>query len=135
MRAGDERRKSALRMALAAIKNAEIDARHELDDEGVITVLSREVKQRRESIEEFRKGRRDDLVAKEQAELEVILKYLPVQLSRDEIAEVARRIIQETNASGPRDKGKVMPVIMAELRGKADGREVNEVVTLLLEQA
>lgn len=135
MRAGDERRKSALRMALAAIKNAEIEARHELDDEGVITVLSREVKQRRESIEEFRKGRRDDLVAKEQAELEVILKYLPVQLSRDEIAEVARRIIQETNASGPRDKGKVMPVIMAELRGKADGREVNEVVTLLLEQA
>jgi uncharacterized protein len=132
MRAGDETRKTALRLALAGIKNAEIQQGKALDDEGVIDVLNREAKQRRESIEEFRKGGRADLVAKEEAEMKVILAYLPPQMSREEIAAAARRVIEKVGASGPRDKAKVMPVIMAELRGKADGREINEVVTELL---
>jgi uncharacterized protein YqeY len=135
LRSQDELRKTTIRLALSAIHNAEIAAGKELDDAGVTAVLAREVKQRRESIEEFKKGNRQDLVDKEQGELDILLTYLPQQMSRQEIADVARRIIAETGAAGPRDKGKVMPVIMNELRGRADGSEVNAVVTELLGQA
>ena len=132
MRARDETRKSTLRMAIAALHNAEIAAGKELDDPATTNILAREVKQRRESIEEFKKGNRQDLVDKEQAELDILLAYLPQQLSHDEIVAAVRRAIDQTGASGPRDKGKVMPVIMAELRGRADGAEINAVVTDLL---
>ncbi|HXH21842.1 MAG TPA: GatB/YqeY domain-containing protein [Dehalococcoidia bacterium] len=132
LRARDETRKSTLRMALSAVHNAEIAAGGPLDDAGVMAVLAREVKQRRESIEEFRKGNRQDLVDREQAEIDVLMGYLPQQLSREEIVAEARKIIEQVGASGPRDKGKVMPVLMAQLRGKADGAEVNAVVTELL---
>ena len=132
MRSRDETRKSTLRMALAALHNAEIAAGSELDETGVTAVLQKEAKQRRESIEEFRKGNRQDLVDKEQAELDVIVTYLPPQMSRDEVTAEARKVIERVGAAGPRDKGKVMPVIMGELRGKADGAEINAVVTELL---
>jgi uncharacterized protein YqeY len=132
LRSRDETRKGTIRMALAAVHNAEIAAGNQLDDAGVTAVLAREVKQRRESIEEFKKGNRQDLVDKEQAEIDVLMPYLPQQLSRDEIVEAARNVIAQVGATGPRDKGKVMPVIMAELRGKADGSEINAVVTELL---
>jgi hypothetical protein len=133
MRSGDERRKIALRMLLSSIRNAEIAAGKTLDDEGVLGVISKEAKQRRESIEEFRKAGRQDLVEQEQTELDVLSSYLPEQMSRDEIEALARRIIAETGASGPRDKGKVMPVLMNQVRGRADGRLVNEIVTALLQ--
>jgi uncharacterized protein YqeY len=132
MRARDETRKSALRMALASIHNAEIATGKELDDEGTTGVIAKEVKQRRESIEEFLKAGRQDLVDKERGELEVLLAYLPQQISRSEIEAAAREVIAETGASGPRDKGKVMPVLMGRLRGRADGGEINTVVTELL---
>lgn len=132
MRANDDRRKIALRMALAAIRNAEIAQRKDLDDPGVIQVLQKEVKQRRESIEEFRKGRRPDLVEKEETEIRVLSVYLPAQLSREEIAAAARAMITRTGAAGPADKGKVMGPLTKQLAGKADGRLVNEVVTELL---
>ena len=132
LRAGDERRKSALRVALASLHNAEIEAGHALDDDGAIAVLAKEVKQRRESIEEFRKGNRQDLVDREEAELASLMPYLPEQMSRQEIMNAARQVIGEVGAAGPGDKGKVMPVLMGRLRGRADGREVNEVVTELL---
>lgn len=134
LRSGDERRKSALRVALAALHNAEIEAGQPLDDDGVTAVLAKEVKQRRESIEEFRKGGRQDLVQREEAEMAALLPYLPQQMSRQEIVDAARQVIAEVGASGPRDKGKVMPVLMGRLRGRADGREVNEVATELLSQ-
>jgi hypothetical protein len=132
LRSGDEHRKAALRMVLAAVHNAEIEARGELDDGAILGVLAKEVKQRRESIEEFRKGRREDLVAREEAQLATIQPYLPQQMTREEIIEAARNVIAEVGASGPADKGKVMPVIISQLRGRADGREINTIVTELL---
>jgi uncharacterized protein YqeY len=139
MRAGDETRKSTLRMLITSIRNAEIPAegaaetgRRELDDAGVLDVVRKEVKQRRDSMEIYGKANRPDLVAVEEAEVDVLLTYLPQQMTRPEIEAVARGIIERLGASGPADKGKVMPVIMAELRGKAEGRDINAVVTELL---
>ena len=132
IRQRDESRKIAIRMAIAAIKNAEIERRAALSEADVLTIVSREAKQRRESIAEFEKADRRDLVDKEQAELDVLQTYLPAQVSRDEIAEAAREVIAEVGAGGPRDKGKVMPVLVGRLAGRAEGREINEVVTELL---
>ncbi|HEY7465367.1 MAG TPA: GatB/YqeY domain-containing protein [Dehalococcoidia bacterium] len=142
MRAGDETRKTTLRLLITAIRNAEIPpegattdvSRQELDDEGVLNVVRREVKQRRDSIDAYTKANRQDLVARETAELKVLATYLPAQMSRDEITAVAKAIIERVGASSPADKGKVMPAIMAELRDKAEGREINAVVTELLSQ-
>lgn len=132
MRRGDAVRRSVIRLAKAAIHNAEIAEGSPLTEAGVTAILLREVKQRRESIAEYRKGNRQDLVAQEEAELAVLWEYLPKQLSRDEIVAEARKIIAETGAQGPADKGKVMGRLMAQLTGKADGREVSEVVSELL---
>ena len=139
IRAGDEARKSTLRMLITAIRNAEIPpegatstGRIELDDAGVLDVVRKEVKQRRDSIEVYGKANRPDLVATEEAEVAVLLNYLPQQMSRAEIEVVAREIVERLGAAGPADKGKVMPAVMAELRGKAEGREINAVVTELL---
>jgi hypothetical protein len=132
IRQRDESRKIAIRMTISAIKNAEIERGAALSEADVLTLVSREAKQRRESIAEFEKADRRDLVEKEQAELEVLQSYLPAQVSRDEIAEAAREVIAEVGAGGPRDKGKVMPVLIGRLAGRAEGREINEVVTELL---
>ncbi|HMS59781.1 MAG TPA: GatB/YqeY domain-containing protein [Tepidiformaceae bacterium] len=133
MRARDETRKSALRMLTAALKNAEIDARGKpFGDAEAVTVVQKQVKQRRDSIDEFTKANRPDLAEKERAELVILETYLPQQASREEIEAAARRIVAETGASGPRDIGKVMPVLVREFAGKADGRMVNEVVRAVL---
>lgn len=134
MRTGAERRKSVLRLVRAAIKNAEVarGAGTVLDDAGVLDVIGRQARERRESIAEFAKGNRPDLVAQEEAELQILLEYLPQQLTRDEIAAEARKAISEVGARGPSDKGRVMPLVIGRLRGRADGRVINEVVTELL---
>lgn len=134
MRSGDEVRKSTLRMLMSAIKNAEVagNERKELDDAGVMQVIMKQVKQRKESIEEFKKAARQDLVDKEAAELTVLEAYMPEQMSRDEITFEVRKVIEEVGAKGPSDKGKVMQVLMPRLSGKAEGREINAVVTELL---
>ncbi len=132
IRQRDESRKIAIRMTISAIKNAEIERGAALSEADVLTLVSREAKQRRESIAEFEKADRRDLVEKERAELEVLQSYLPAQVSRDEIAEAAREVIAEVGAGSPRDKGKVMPVLIGRLAGRAEGREINEVVTELL---
>lgn len=134
MRARDERRKSVIRLVRAAIKNAEV-ARGlgtVLEDSEVLGVIARQARQRQESIAEFQKGNRPDLVAQEEAELQLLLEYLPQQLSRHDILAEARAAVAETGARGPADKGKVMSLIVARLRGRADGRVMNEVVTELL---
>jgi uncharacterized protein YqeY len=132
MKSGDKIRLEVLRMARASIKNAEIAQQKSLDDPDILGIIAKEGKQRRESIAEFKKANRQDLVDKEEAELAILLEYLPEQISREEIVATARRVIEEVEARGPGDKGKVMQKLMPQLKGKAEGREINEVVTELL---
>lgn len=131
-KSGDKARMTVLRLVIAGVKNAEIDKRAPLDDAGVIEVLSREAKQHRESITEFAKGNRQDLVATNEEELAVLMEYLPEQVGRADIESLARQVMEQVGARGPADKGKVMGLLMPQLKGKADGKEVNEVVTELL---
>jgi uncharacterized protein YqeY len=132
MRDGDKVKRSAIRLAIAAIKNTEIARQTALEDGDILGVIAKEIRQRKESIEAFKQGGRQELAAIEEAEMAVLEQYLPRQMSRDEIAAEARWVIDEVGAESIRDKGKVMPQLIARLKGKADGREINEVVTELL---
>ena len=132
LKSGDKARVSTLRLVLARISNAEIAQRAPLDDAGVLSLIAKEAKQHRESIDAFKKGNRHDLVAREEAELKVLSEYLPKPASPEEIAAMARHLIAELEARGPSDKGKVMSRLMAELKGKADGKEVSAIVSELL---
>lgn len=132
MRQRDARRRDVLRLTISSLRNAEISAGEELDEAASLAVLATEARRRRESIDEFRKAGRPDRVEQEEAELEILATYLPQALTREEVTEAARCVIEETGASGSKDLGKVMPVLMQQLRGRADGREVNEVVRELL---
>jgi uncharacterized protein len=134
MRQSDDVRKSTLRMLITAINVAEVagSERRQLSDEQVMQVLAKQVKQRRESIDEFQKAGRQDLVDKEAAELKVLEAYMPPQMPREEIEAEARKAIAEVGAKGPSDKGKVMQTLMPRLSGRAEGREINAVVTELL---
>jgi uncharacterized protein YqeY len=132
LRKNDKLRVSVLRLVLSSLHNAEIAQQKKLDDAGVLTVIDKEAKMRRESIEAFEKGNRQDLVDKEKTELAILLEYLPEQMTRDQIVEAARKVISELGASSPKDRGKVMSQLMPQLRGKAQGQEVSEVVNELL---
>jgi uncharacterized protein YqeY len=132
MRDGDKVKRSAIRFALAAIKNTEIARQTTLEDGDILGVIAKEIRQRQESIEAFKQGGRQELAAQEEAEMAILEQYMPQQMSRDEITAEARRVIEEVGAESIRDKGKVMPQLIAKLKGKADGREINEVVTELL---
>ncbi len=132
MRDGDTVKRLVIRLTMAAIKNAEIARQTTLEDADILGVIAKEVRQRKESIEAFKQGDRDDLVAKEEAEMAVLEQYLPQQMTRDEIIAEARKVIDQIGAQGLSDKGKVMPQLIAQLKGRADGREINEVVTELL---
>jgi len=132
LRSGDKVKLGTVRLVLSAVNNAEIAKQAKLEDGDILGVIVREIKQRHESIDAYKLGNRADLVAQEEAELAVLLSYMPKQMSRDEIIAVAKRIIGEVGAKGPNDKGKVMPKIIGELKGKADGKEINAVVTELL---
>ena len=133
MRAKDVLRRGTIRMLEAAIKNAEIEKRGaELADADVLAILQRQVKQRRESIQQFRAGGREDLAEKEQAEIAIIEHYLPTQLTREEVSARARAVIDQVGATDASDRGKVMGMLMRELRGKVDGSVVNAVVAELL---
>lgn len=132
MRAGDKARVSVIRLLLAAIQNAEIARQTDLSDGDVLGIITRVVRQHEESIAAFKEGNRPDLVAKEELELDQLQQYLPPAVGRDEITALARQVIAEVQARGPKDKGKVMPRLVSELKGRADGRVINEVVTELL---
>jgi uncharacterized protein YqeY len=129
MKAKDPARLSVLRMMKAAVKNREVDLGAELDDAQAIQVLSTLIKQRRDSIEQFRKGGREDLAKKEAAEIPVIEEYLPPAVSDEEIASIVDEVLRESGASSARDIGPVMKLCMARFAGKlVDGKKINILV-------
>lgn len=133
MKAGEKIKVSTIRMILAGIKNAEIAKRGELDEDELLSVLAREAKRRKEAIEEFKKGNRQDLVDKETQELKVIESYLPEQLSEEDVRKIITEVMQEVGASSPGDLGRVMGRVMPRLKGRADGKLVNQIVREALE--
>ena len=135
MRARDRERLETLRFLKSQIQLTEKNNLKELDESGVTDVVAKQVKDRRESIEMFGQGGRADLVAKEETSLAILLEYMPEQLGDDEIEAIARQAIADTGAAGPGDRGKVMGRIMPQVRGKADGSQVNAIVSRLLEAA
>lgn len=129
MRAGDVSRRAVLRYLLSEIHNQEIARQRELKDEDLFDLLSKQAQQRRDSIEAFTNGKREDLVAKEEVELEIIIAYLPKQLSDDEIDELVLAAISESGASGTQDIGKVMSLLMPRVKGIAQGSVVSAMVS------
>ncbi len=132
MRGGDGLRRDALRMVSSAAYNVEKKQGHPLSDDEYLAVLSREVKTRRESVEAFRAGGREDLAGKEEAEIAILGEYLPQALTEDEIVELVRQGIAATGASSARDMGKVMGWLAPRTRGRADGKHVSELVVQTL---
>lgn len=131
-KARDKERLSALRMIRSALQNRQIEKRADLTDQEVIGVLTSLVKKSKESIEQFQKGNRPDLVEKEEKELQVILSFMPQQMSQEELRAELKKIIEELGAKGSRDLGAVMKSAMERLKGRADGRLVNQVAKELL---
>lgn len=132
MKARDSITLSTLRLLLAAVHNEEIRVRRQLSDEDIQRTIATLGKQRAEAIELYRKGRREDLAAKEEAELAVLKRFLPQQLSDGEITELIRACIDESGAKGPQDLGKVMKLVMPKVAGRGDGKRVNELARGLL---
>jgi uncharacterized protein YqeY len=128
MRARDERRTSTLRLAMAAAHNKQIELGRPLSDEDTLDVLSRQVKQRRESIELFRAGGREESAQAEEAEAAILAEFLPQPLSTDELERLVREAIAETGASSPADLGRVMGRVVPQTKGRADGKAVSDLV-------
>jgi len=136
MKAKEEgkQRLAVIRMVRSAIRQQEIDGngKQALDDEGVIAIISKEVKMRKDSLEEFKKGDRQDLVAQTEAEIAVLMPYLPQQLSEEEIRAFVQEAVEKSGASSQKDMGKVMGLLMPKVKGRADGKLVNSIVREML---
>ncbi len=132
MKSGNEVRKRTIRMVLAAIKQLEVDKRISLDEAAVISILQKELKTRRESLEESQKANRADLVADLEAEIAVVNEFLPKGLGADELRALVQAAIEETGATGPADMGKVMKALMPKVAGRAAGDQVSSAVRELL---
>jgi uncharacterized protein YqeY len=132
MRARDERRTQTLRMAMSAAHNRQIELGRSLADEDYVEILSRQLKQRRESVEAFRAGGRDGMAADEEAEAAILAEFLPEPLSADELEQLVRAAIAETGASSPADLGKVMGKVVPQTKGRADGKAISDLVRRLL---
>ncbi len=124
---------NALRMLRSEIRYKEIEKGSELSKDELLGVLSSSIKRRKDSIQQFEKGGRDDLVSLEKAELDVILRYMPRQLTEEELTQIINQAIEETQAEGPSDLGKVMKQVMPKVRGRADGKKVNQMVSACLQ--
>lgn len=134
MKSGDTLKRDTLRMLMAAVKNGEGAKLAPLDEGEILAIISKDVKRHQESIDAFKKGNRQDLVDKETAEMAILQSYLPKQLGRDQIVTAVKEVMAAVGAKGPGDKGKVMQQLMPKLKGKADGKAINDVVTQLLSQ-
>ncbi len=134
MRASDEVKKRTVRMALAAIKQAKVDRRASLDEAAVLAILQKEIKTRRESLEEARKANRPDLVAAAEAEIAVVNCFLPQALNADELKALVEAVIAEAGAASPNDMGKVMKLLVPRIQGRAPGDQVSQLVRQLLQK-
>ena len=135
MRSRDNERRDVIRLAQSAIKQVEVDSRKDLSAEDVVAILQKEAKMQRESIAEMRHAGRDADATQSEKELDILEGFLPQQMSREEIAELAKKIVDEVGANSPGDMGKVMGKLMPQVKGRADGNLVNQVVRELLNQA
>ncbi len=135
MKARDELQKRTIRMVLAAIKNAEIEKKSPLDEPAILGILQKEVKSRWETIEGAEKAGREDLITEAKAELAILESYLPQPFSKEELLQLAQEAIAETGAASPRQMGAVMKVLMPKVQGRADGKEVSQIVRQLLSQS
>ena len=134
MRAGDDVRKRTLRILLTEIKLVEVDRRGQLDEPALLAVIQKEAKSRRDTIEEAKRANRNDIVASNQAELDMLQNYLPQPLTPDELETLARQVIDEVEASGPEFVGKVMKELMPQVQGRSEGKVVNALVRNLLNE-
>ncbi len=121
-------KKSVITLIRASIKQYEVDNRVELDEEGIIDLISKQLKQRNDALEEFKKANRDDLVSETEAEIKVLKEYLPQQLSEEELNEIVKETISEVGATSMKDMGKIMSAIMPKTKGRADGKLINKLV-------
>jgi uncharacterized protein YqeY len=132
MKAKEELRTSVIRMLKAAVKNKEIEKMEKLADEDILSVISSMIKQRRDSVEQYTKAGREDLAGKEEAEIKILRGYLPEQLSEEDVVKIVKEAIAECSAASAADMGKVMKIVMPKLKGRADGKLVNQKVKELL---
>ncbi|MFD0692820.1 GatB/YqeY domain-containing protein [Paenibacillus sp. GCM10027628] len=128
MKSQDKFKLSVIRMVRSTIKNSEIDLKRTLDDNEVLDVLTREIKQRKDSLQEFEKAGRDDLADNLRAELVILAEYMPQQLSEEEVKAIVQQTIQQVGASSKADMGKVMTALMPQVKGRADGKLINQLV-------
>ena len=132
MKSGNTVKRDTLRLLITSVNYTESAKQAPLSDGDILGLVAKEIKRHQESIDAFKQGNRPDLVAKEEAEMAVLQGYLPQQMTRDEVVAAAREVIESVGAKGPGDKGKVMQQLMPRLKGKADGKLINEIVTELL---
>ena len=132
MKQGEKERLSVIRLVRGAVRQAEIDGKKILSDDEVIGIITKEVKMRRDSLEEFERGKRADLVKKAEEEISLLMPYLPSQLSIDEVKKIVEEAVAEVGATTAKDMGKVMGALMPRVKGRADGKLVNEIVRSIL---
>jgi hypothetical protein len=128
MKNKDKVRKNTVTMVRAAVKQSEVDNRVELEDEDVLGIIIKQVKQRKDSIEDFKAGGRDDLVTLTEEEIAILTEYLPLQLGTEELEEIVVQAIKDTDAQSKKDMGKIMGKVMPVIKGRADGKQVNQIV-------
>ncbi len=128
MKEKEKVKKAVITMIRASVKQYEVDNREEIDDEGIIEIVAKQMKQKKDAIEEFKKGDRPDLVKLTEEEMEILLEYLPKQLSKEEVEAIISETIEEVGAKDPKDMGKVMGALMPKVKGKADGKLVSQIV-------
>ncbi|MDW7668188.1 MAG: GatB/YqeY domain-containing protein [Bacillota bacterium] len=128
MKNKDKIKKNAITLIRSSIKQQEVDTRKELNDEDIIEIMSKQIKQKKNSIEDFKKGNREDLIELTKAEISILENYMPEQLSDDELEDIVKKAIEETKAETKRDIGKVMSQVMPLVKGRADGNQVNKIV-------
>ncbi|MGN1115727.1 MAG: GatB/YqeY domain-containing protein [Candidatus Ornithomonoglobus sp.] len=132
MKEKDTVRKNVVQLIKAGVLQVEKDKKVTLDDEGVIDVIAKQLKQRRDSLPDYEKSGREDLIAQLKREMELLMEYLPAQLSREELVEIVAKAVKDTGASTVKDMGKIMAAVMPQTKGRADGKEINKIARELL---